>query len=80
LRKRLAEQYQGEIRQKESENEHLRHCVKEHEKRLQIITPEVEKMRTNLAAKNDQIAQLESRLERSRKEAETQLLRTRQET
>lgn len=53
--------------------------MKEHEKRLQLITPDVEKMRNALAARNEQVAQLEARLERSRKESETQLLRTRQE-
>jgi uncharacterized small protein (DUF1192 family) len=43
--------------------------VREFEKRFQIITPEVEKLKNSLAAKSEQVQQLEARLEKGRKES-----------
>jgi cell division protein FtsB len=41
IRKRISQQHQEELQKLEAENEHLRHKVKEFEKKFQAIIPEV---------------------------------------
>lgn len=41
VRKRITQQYQDQLKNLEGENEHLKHKVKEFEKKYQLIIPEV---------------------------------------
>ena len=59
LRNRLLEEKEREIKEKEAENGHLRHKVKDYEKKYAAIIPKVEKLKKMAGERGEQVEQLQ---------------------
>ena len=72
LKTRLDTERERALKVVVEENEHLKHKIKEYEKKYQVIIPEVEKLKGTLSSKQEEIEQMQVRLEKTRRDAEVE--------